>query len=603
MQAFQGLPAGNLDDEFTTIDVLFNLPIDLSSVLPERFTIYKDGLLQPGSVGVELVSVDLKLFRVSGLENILSVDGTYEMRVDVQNIRSTGQVFGMQQQSVSLTLDNSGPLLVSLLPSVLGGLDPQHITFVDIQFNEAVVGFNTAAVELARDGVPLPLNIAQLTLINGDWKAGSCGMLTYPDGEYTFTVTLSSVSDVIGNVGVGTEQVTWTVDRSSTITISNLAIDPDLGHSNNDGVTSNPVLEVLFELNAAAAQVTLSQVSFGSEHTLSTVQNVQAGAVSIPVVFPTGGNTVVKVVATGTNGGSSAAQRNLFIDQTPLSAQWLFASNQSLQAQVATVQLSFSAKLLDDSGLLPAIQFKRNGVLLPADDLGLDVIDDTGYSLTGLDITSGSPGNYELSVDLTPFRKHTSGKQGSGLVSVSWTVQPSVVPVISVRMLLQGPYDTQTGLMKDDLRIAGLLPVAEPYSGLAYLHAGGGGGETAPASVFAITGPDAIVDWVVMEFRSAGDPTVVLYTRSLLLQRDGDVVDTLGASAITPGVPAGNYFPGRTTSKPSWRHDCQRQADQRCSNNGGSNLDRDQRVRFERSCICRGALGQHGAGIRTRTMC
>jgi hypothetical protein len=36
---------------------------------------------------------------------------------------------------------------------------------------------------------------------------------------------------------------------------------------------------------------------------------------------------------------------------------------------------------------------------------------------------------------------------------------------------------------------------------------------------------DAIVDWVFIELRDVGDPSVVVETRSALLQRDGDVVD------------------------------------------------------------------------------
>ena len=94
--------------------------------------------------------------------------------------------------------------------------------------------------------------------------------------------------------------------------------------------------------------------------------------------------------------------------------------------------------------------------------------------------------------------------------------------------------------MNDDIRTAALVPLVEPYTGIAYPHVSGGGeGTTAP--VLAITGNDAIVDWVVLELRDATDPSVVLITRSALLQRDGDVVDLDGVSPVRFGHPAGSY--------------------------------------------------------------
>ena len=65
----------------------------------------------------------------------------------------------------------------------------------------------------------------------------------------------------------------------------------------------------------------------------------------------------------------------------------------------------------------------------------------------------------------------------------------------------------------------------------------------ASTSVFQATGENAIVDWVFIELRSSGDPKVVLATRSALLQRDGDVVDTDGVSPLHfQSMNSGAYF-------------------------------------------------------------
>jgi hypothetical protein len=120
---------------------------------------------------------------------------------------------------------------------------------------------------------------------------------------------------------------------------------------------------------------------------------------------------------------------------------------------------------------------------------------------------------------------------------------------ISVRakVFLEGAYSSTTGIMSDALTtrvptFSTLIPTTEPYTGLGFTHQGGGGGETRTADL-SVTGNNAIVDWVFIELRDKANSTSVLYTRSALLQRDGDVVDVDGSSPVTFGsAPSDNYF-------------------------------------------------------------
>ena len=116
---------------------------------------------------------------------------------------------------------------------------------------------------------------------------------------------------------------------------------------------------------------------------------------------------------------------------------------------------------------------------------------------------------------------------------------PSAVQV-QLRALLEGPLDAGTGLMGDLLRSLGYLPTTEPYTAAGYTYTGSSGGSIAP-SVLADTGNNAIVDWVLVEARSTADNSLVLYSRSALLQRDGDVVDLDGVSTLALNLPAGAY--------------------------------------------------------------
>lgn len=117
--------------------------------------------------------------------------------------------------------------------------------------------------------------------------------------------------------------------------------------------------------------------------------------------------------------------------------------------------------------------------------------------------------------------------------------------VLDIKIRLQGALmGTNDTLMRDDLRTRNLIPLQEPYAELnGFLHEGTGGGEVVDTSILMIEGPNAIVDWVLVELRDATEPSMVVATRSALLQRDGDVVDTSGLAPLRfPEVSSGSYY-------------------------------------------------------------
>jgi hypothetical protein len=92
-------------------------------------------------------------------------------------------------------------------------------------------------------------------------------------------------------------------------------------------------------------------------------------------------------------------------------------------------------------------------------------------------------------------------------------------------------------LMRDDLRVKNLIPTTSPYSaGLTTVS-------SVSSSVLSVTGNDAIVDWVFLELRSNSDSTLVVDSRSALIQRDGDIVDVDGiSSVIFNNAFTGSYY-------------------------------------------------------------
>ncbi|WP_379967772.1 Ig-like domain-containing protein [Epilithonimonas sp. UC225_85] len=120
------------------------------------------------------------------------------------------------------------------------------------------------------------------------------------------------------------------------------------------------------------------------------------------------------------------------------------------------------------------------------------------------------------------------------------TIKDCSVPKIclSSKALLQGPLINLTDdsynaslIMRDDLRVNNLIPSTQPYTAAPFNYAGT---ETiaTPTTVLADLGNNSIVDWVLVELRSATDPTVIIDTRAGLLQRDGDIVDVDGTSCL-----------------------------------------------------------------------
>lgn len=101
-------------------------------------------------------------------------------------------------------------------------------------------------------------------------------------------------------------------------------------------------------------------------------------------------------------------------------------------------------------------------------------------------------------------------------------------------VFLQGPLvNPETpGLMNDALRFNNYIPTTSPYADNA----------TVNASVFSVTGNNAIVDWVWVELRQENDNTNIIAATSALLQRDGDIVDLDGSAALQLNAPPGNHY-------------------------------------------------------------
>ena len=133
-----------------------------------------------------------------------------------------------------------------------------------------------------------------------------------------------------------------------------------------------------------------------------------------------------------------------------------------------------------------------------------------------------------------PYQQFRTGVANTGVFAVGNQNLLTVLvqPIVFLEGAAINPNIGEELLMRDDLRVAGLIPTTSPYADALICD----------ASVFNITGADAIVDWVQIELRDANDVTLVTESRSALLQRDGDVVDVDGTSFVKFTSLASTYY-------------------------------------------------------------
>ena len=97
------------------------------------------------------------------------------------------------------------------------------------------------------------------------------------------------------------------------------------------------------------------------------------------------------------------------------------------------------------------------------------------------------------------------------------------------KVFLGGCINWTSYLMNDNLRAAGVVPLTN-------------GTSSTSAAVLAVTGPNAVVDWVSVALRVTPDAGQMVATQWALIQRDGDIVAMDGSSPLTFNVPPGNYY-------------------------------------------------------------
>ena len=125
----------------------------------------------------------------------------------------------------------------------------------------------------------------------------------------------------------------------------------------------------------------------------------------------------------------------------------------------------------------------------------------------------------------------TSPCAGANAVIVTCIEEITPSANVNLTVMLEGPFDENTGLMKTDLLTENLLPSQQPFNSNPYNYSG---------TEIVTNFPSNTVDWVLVEARSgtpntgSGSPgTVVVESKAGLLLSDGSIIDPSNFGALT----------------------------------------------------------------------
>jgi hypothetical protein len=206
---------------------------------------------------------------------------------------------------------------------------------------------------------------------------------------------------------------------------------------------------------------------------------------------------------------------------------------------------------IDDSKLKKVLLANESSLsvfnLNPPVNAGADVTLDCNNPTTTLTAADGggsylwSTGETSKNIVVSPSVTTTYSVTASNNTSDQVVVVFDCPPTLSSRVLLNQMANASLTAMPN-------FPLSSPYTNGAFngnfTNVNNNSISVINSSILTTTGNNAIVDWLFLELRTGvSGATSVAYTKSALLQADGDIVDLDGTSSVKfSGVIPGDYY-------------------------------------------------------------
>ncbi len=430
---FIGIPVDGSATAVISDNVMirFTVPVDTTSFTPARLVWTREGNVVTAPVSISRMDTEGKLFKILKTDSIMIADGTYELTVDLPNIKSKNGIFGLSAQKVSWKIDTHGPILNKIIMKNVGGYDNQHITSAQLTFSEPISGFGISIVELWKDGLQQPVSQLNYGILNDTtYLITDFRLLTYNDGVYVLKINMANVTDLSGNKAFGFFQKTWTVSRNVPASVTEMKISPDLGYSSYDGVTSTSQLEVSMKVNAPKARIRLYYNSYETSTLLVDTLPASTGILALTVKIPSSGSMKLQAETVDTLGNTSMTELPIYIDEMPLTANWNNVPLGTLRKHPASILLNFSDKILNETALKNNLICKLNGMETNVNSMIINKNSDTEFTVGNFgNVGVASGGTFSLSVSTAGLKKYLSGKTGTLSPLTQWILRGNVTPV------------------------------------------------------------------------------------------------------------------------------------------------------------------------------
>ena len=461
--SFEGVTGGTVEYAArNAVTVVFSKPIDAATFTVNDLTIVKQGSYLNDLSPITITAADDSgtRFTIGNLSALCSDYGRYELTVQCAVIADLDGNLGRYGKSVAWTFAASGsvaPQLVELVRRMSDGFGGmEYIASFDRGVNAETV--TLANWTLKRNGDTVSLNGASVRRVedNAPYQFVLSGIdeeLT-EDGEYELQFSSVGVTDEAGNVASGSKSVSWTVDSTTPAQITDLAISPDGGFSDTDGVTYTGALTVTGTLPEAGLSVEIiARYVGGGEIVLATIDGEGSVATQFSqnITLPGSGNVTLVVRLTDAAGNSSETEKGVYVDGIALTGA-LTGASEDEGVITTSATLTFSDRVMEGDVMLEKFSLTRDGEVIPLEGVTLTARSASApyqWELSGLDALCAEDGQYVLRLNGSAVRKYSSGLTMAGLLVMRWRyVNPDREPPAVTEVLFDGetPHEAYTNV-------------------------------------------------------------------------------------------------------------------------------------------------------------
>ena len=414
-----------------TLYVTFTTPV--AEFNAEAITLYvteANGVTYPingaGKLMVTQTDTEGKIFAITGLESLQVRDGSYSMSIDRSKVLDIYGQACLETSPISWNLHKTPPTVLDASFDEAEQL-VQNIDTINLQFSHAVSRVDSSAIIIRCNGevytsdslvCEVHPDDPTLVIVRGISSARPQGKAAaMPDGDWQMEVDMTGVEDIYGNLGEGTYSADWEVDTVAPAELESITIN-----GGDSCVVAESSITVGAELPEAGLTVSIYDrlVTASGMGTLLWTGVVEGTVLSRQVTLLNGSSHAVSIVTTDSAGNETTNSFNVLVDMVVLTAA--MDLEDQYKDMPDAVSITFSSATTDLP--LAALKLTVDGREASLDGATLTRVSETEWQLSGLGGLSIPAGEVALSVDLSTVSKTSSGLQGQGVYTQSFTYDP-----------------------------------------------------------------------------------------------------------------------------------------------------------------------------------